>query len=153
MPTVSFRSRGRALALIATSLTVLSISAPVWSATRTHTNSMQNFGRGEQTVLLRALRELDLTPDQKAQVRTITADARSQRPDPIERVEDFQALGDPGNPGHQAAVQSAERRAELAVQERSALDGRLYAVLTPAQKSALPGVLSTMYAHSRSSAP
>ncbi len=144
--------RNPTLLLVATSFALLSPLAPgVATAASKHSHSSTAFGRGTQTPFLSALRQLDLTADQKSQLHTIVAQARaSHATSPA--ADDFAAMGDPGNPGHAAAVQAAEQRAAHAVQERSELDARVYELLTPAQKAALPGVLAKLRDHSQTTA-
>jgi Spy/CpxP family protein refolding chaperone len=97
--------------------------------------------------LLRALRQLNLTDDQRAGIRNILSQARSQSGargelDSTTR----QALANPGDPGFAAAVQQAQAAAAARVQDRSQIETQIYNLLTPQQKAQLPAVLSQISA-------
>jgi LTXXQ motif family protein len=95
--------------------------------------------------LLRGTRQLNLTEQQHAAIRTIIEDSRkaheaaaqAQRPDPA-------VLGDPGNAGYAAAVRNAVAAATARINEQSALAGKIYNVLNSDQKKQLPGVLASL---------
>lgn len=90
--------------------------------------------------LVHALRKLHLTAAQKATVRGILAGV--DVPGGQMTVAQFEALNNPGDPSHAAAVQAAEARATERIQQRSYLDGEIYAALTADQQAALPPVLA-----------
>lgn len=92
-----------------------------------------------------ALRRLNLTPDQRTQVRQILSSARSQSASLRQSVaQNFAALHNPGDPNYAAALQAAQTRASNLVAQRSQIEKQIYGVLTPAQKSQLPQVLASM---------
>jgi Spy/CpxP family protein refolding chaperone len=98
--------------------------------------------------LLIALRQLDLSPAQRQQVRTILQSARGQfTPDRDAARSDFLALSNPGDPNYQAAVQAAEQRATARIEQASKIEQQIYGVLTTAQQQALPGVLASLQAN------
>jgi Spy/CpxP family protein refolding chaperone len=92
-----------------------------------------------------ALRRLNLTPDQRTQVRQILSSARSQADSLRQSVaQNFAALHNPGDPNYAAALQAAQTRASGLVAQRSQIEKQIYGVLTPAQKSQLPQVLASI---------
>ena len=92
-----------------------------------------------------ALRRLNLTDDQRAQVRQILSSARSQAASQRQSVaQNFAALHNPGDPNYASALQAAQTRASNRVAQRSQIDKQIYSVLTPAQKSQLPQVLASI---------
>ncbi len=98
---------------------------------------------------LRATRQLNLTPEQQASIKTILSNARAQAKaahasgqSPV----DITVLGNPGDPNYATALQSAKTLAASRIQAESELQGQIYNVLTPEQKAQLPTVLATMKA-------
>jgi Spy/CpxP family protein refolding chaperone len=101
--------------------------------------------------LLRATRQLDLTTAQRDSLRSILQSARPTRQPGAQSQAGAQpqhpaltVLGNPSDPGYAAAVQRAEADATSRIQKQSALAGKIYAVLTPAQQKQLPQVLASM---------
>lgn len=94
---------------------------------------------------LRALQELNLTPDQWTAVRSILTTSRQQgaASAPANRP-DFVALQNPGDPNHALAVQAAQARASAWVQQRSLVRASIYNLLTPEQKATLPTILARL---------
>ena len=109
---------------------------------------------------LAALRQLNLTPVQREQMRTIMFNASEaarmeranaeQSGEAQRRRDDFTALSNPGDPNYEQAVQQLKSRAaervQQAIQRTSETDQKLYNVLTAEQKAQLPKVLSDMKA-------
>jgi Spy/CpxP family protein refolding chaperone len=92
-----------------------------------------------------ALRRLELTPDQRNQVRQILSNARTQNAAQRQSVaQNFAALHNPGDPNYAPALQAAQTRASSRVAQRSQIEKQIYGVLTPAQKSQLPQVLASI---------
>jgi Spy/CpxP family protein refolding chaperone len=107
--------------------------------------------------LLRATRQLDLTTAQQDSLRSILQSARPTRQPGAQAQAGAQpqraaltVLGNPGDPGYAAAVQRAEADATSRIQKQSALAGKIYAVLTPAQQKQLPQVLASMQSREQS---
>ena len=101
---------------------------------------------------LRATKQLNLTADQQASIKTILTTARAQAkaarasgPAPV----DMAVLGNPGDPNYATALQSAKTLAGTRIQNESELQGQIYNVLTAAQKAQLPTVLATMKAQAQ----
>jgi Spy/CpxP family protein refolding chaperone len=113
-----------------------------------HFHHRGHFGRfgGSRFVgsLLRATRQLNLTPGQQQSIKTIMATARTtqhhaqQTPTTV--------LGNPGDQGFPAAVQGAANDAVTRVHNESLLASQIYGVLTPQQIQLLPGVLASIQA-------
>jgi Spy/CpxP family protein refolding chaperone len=100
-------------------------------------------------VTLRATKQLNLTAEQQASIKSILSNARAQAKaahasgqSPL----DLTVLGNPGDPNYATALQSAKTLAANRIQTESELQGQIYNVLTPAQKAQLPAVLASMKA-------
>jgi Spy/CpxP family protein refolding chaperone len=106
--------------------------------------------RGPQAggALLLALRQLDLSPTQQQSIRSILMSARQQlaaerkSAGPLNLV----ALANPADPNHAAAVQQLQTLAMDRIQEDEQVDQQIYALLSPTQQAALPGVLANLKA-------
>jgi len=93
--------------------------------------------------VLRVLPELDLSADQRQQIKTILGTARAQwRSETSHYAQNSVALGNPGDPNHAAAVQAAQARAAERVQRWSEVQTQVFAVLTPDQQAKLPQLLA-----------
>jgi len=98
---------------------------------------------------LRATRQLNLTADQKASIKSILVNARAQMKAAHASGQapvDMAALANPGDPNYATALQSAKTLAANRIQTESELQGQIYNVLTPEQKAQLPAVLASMKA-------
>jgi Spy/CpxP family protein refolding chaperone len=98
---------------------------------------------------LRATKQLNLTTEQQASIKTILTTARAQAKAaraagqaPI----DVTVLGNPGDANYATALQSAKTLAANRIQKESELQGQIYNVLTAEQKAQLPTVLASMKA-------
>jgi Spy/CpxP family protein refolding chaperone len=98
---------------------------------------------------LRATRQLNLTAEQQASIKSILANAREQAKaarasgqPPV----DMAVLANPGDPNYATALQSAKTLASNRIQKESELQAQIYNVLTPEQKAQLPTVLASMKA-------
>ena len=98
-------------------------------------------------ITLRATRQLNLTADQQASIKSILANGRAQmkaaRASDQTPV-DVAVLGNPGDPNYATALQSAKTLAANRIQTESELQGQIYNVLTAEQKAQLPMVLASM---------
>jgi Spy/CpxP family protein refolding chaperone len=101
---------------------------------------------------LHATKQLNLTADQQASIKTILTTARAQAKaahaagqSPV----DMAVLANPGDPNYATALQSAKSVAATRIQNESELQSQIYNVLTPAQKAQLPTVLATMKAQAQ----
>jgi Spy/CpxP family protein refolding chaperone len=121
----------------------------------------RGFDRSDRSPLMdrgffAALRQLELTPVQREQMRTIVFNAREavrmeraneQQSGAAERRrDDLAALSNPGDPNYAQALQQLKSRAAERVQQAiaraSETEQKLYGVLTTEQKAQLPKVLS-----------
>lgn len=107
-----------------------------------------------------ALRQLNLTPVQREQMRTIVFDAReavrmeranAQQSGAAQRErDDFAVLSNPGDPNYGRAVEQLKSRAaervQKAIQRASDTEQKLYNLLTAEQKAQLPKVLADLKA-------
>lgn len=105
---------------------------------------------------LAAVRQLDLTPVQREQMRSIVLNAREavrmeraqeeQSGAAQHRRDDFAVLSNPGDPNYAHVVQQLKSRAAERVQQAigraSDTEQKLYNVLTAEQKAQLPKVLA-----------
>jgi Spy/CpxP family protein refolding chaperone len=95
--------------------------------------------------MLRATRQLNLTPEQQANIKTILGNARAQHQAVAGTAGiDLMTLANPGDPNYNAALQSAKTAAASRFQSQVELQGRIYNVLTADQKAKLPQVLADM---------
>lgn len=96
-------------------------------------------------VMLRATRQLNLTADQEASIRSILSNARAQRQaDAGTAPIDMMTLANPGDPNYATALQSAKAAAAARLQNEVQVQGQIYNVLTADQKARLPQVLADM---------
>lgn len=113
-----------------------------------HHHDMHGPGPMGEPALMGVLRQLDLTPAQKEQVHGIMKNEHAQmQSDRQAEIADLPSLGNPGDPQHAAAVQSAQKRAVDRVQHRNSIDQQIYGILTPAQQAQLPKLLTAMQQH------
>src|SRR3954468_23078861 len=96
-------------------------------------------------VMLRATRQLNLTPDQEASIKNILSTARAQHQAAAGSGSvDLMTLANPGDPNYAAALQNAKAAAATRLQQQVQVQGEIYNVLTPDQKAKLPQVLADM---------
>ncbi len=93
--------------------------------------------------LLRQVRQLDLSDQQRQRVRDLFAQERKQRQSNASRpAVDVSVIGDPGSRGYAKAVQDAKNRAVERIQRQSELATQIYGVLTSVQKRQLATLLA-----------
>jgi len=97
---------------------------------------------------LRASKQLNLTAEQQASIKSILSNARAQAKAAHAAAApmDMTVLGNPGDPNYATALQSAKTRASNRIQSESELQGQIYNVLTAQQKAQLPTVLASIKA-------
>ena len=98
---------------------------------------------------LRATKQLNLTAEQQASIKTILSTARAQAKAAHAANAssvDMTVLANPGDPNYATALQSAKTLASTRIQNQSELQGQIYNVLTAQQKAQLPTVLASMKA-------
>jgi Spy/CpxP family protein refolding chaperone len=100
-------------------------------------------------ITLRATKQLNLTAEQQASIKSIMANARAQMKAAHASGQapvDMSVLGNPGDANYATALQSAKTLAATRIQQESELQGQIYNVLTAQQKAQLPTVLASMKA-------
>ena len=99
---------------------------------------------------LRATKQLNLTAEQQASIKSILSAARTQQKAAMAAAQggpvDLAVLGNPGDANYATALQSAKTLAANRIQKESELQAQIYNVLTPEQKTQLPTVLAEMKA-------
>jgi Spy/CpxP family protein refolding chaperone len=98
---------------------------------------------------LRATKQLNLTAEQQASIKTILSTARAQAKAAHAANTssvDMSVLGNPGDANYATALQSAKSLASTRIQNESEIQGQIYNVLTAQQKAQLPAVLASMKA-------
>jgi Spy/CpxP family protein refolding chaperone len=128
-------------------------AAPATTTTNTAPAAGHEWHRHHGGMLLgmtlRATKQLNLTADQQASIKSILANARAQAKAAHAAGQapmDMTALGNPGDPNYATALQSAKTFAANRIQQESELQGQIYNVLTAQQKAQLPAVLASMKA-------
>jgi Spy/CpxP family protein refolding chaperone len=100
-------------------------------------------------ITLHAAKQLNLTAEQEASIKTILSNAHAQAKAAHatgNTALDMAVLGNPGDPNYATALQSAKTLAANRIQTESELQGQIYNVLTAEQKAQLPTVLASMKA-------
>jgi len=96
---------------------------------------------------LHAMRQLNLTSAQQAQLRGLLENAHDQaKARAQESPVNMAVLGNPSDPGYSAAVQALKTHAADRIQRDSDLQAQIINVLTPEQKQKLPAVLASLKA-------
>lgn len=97
---------------------------------------------------LRATKQLNLSADQQASIKSILANARAQAKaaHASEAPVDMSVLGNPGDPNYATALQNAKTRASAHIDQESQLQAQIYDVLNAQQKAQLPTVLASLKA-------
>lgn len=116
-----------------------------------HQNAGKSAGAEPRSMLLgmtvHAADELNLTTEQKAQIKKILRTAQEQERVNMQAAHPgMEVLGDPSNPGYSAAIQALKTNATNRIQQESDFQAQVVNVLTPEQKAKLPGVLASMQA-------
>lgn len=93
--------------------------------------------------MLRATRQLNLTPEQQTTIKGILGSARAQHQGQARQF-DMTALANPGDPNYATALQNAKAAAASRLQSQVELQSQIYNVLTADQKAKLPQVLADM---------
>ena len=96
-------------------------------------------------VMLHATKQLNLTADQQASIKTILSTARAQHKAAAGTASvDLMTLANPGDPNYAAALQNAKAAAATRLQNEVEVQSQIYNVLTADQKAKLPQVLADM---------
>ena len=125
------------------------VTIPALAAAREHPAQQGWSHRARvRDPFMAVVRKVGLTAEQRMQLRTLLTAARDQ--DVAARKEhrtELHALIDPGDPGHAAAVQSAERAVTERFEQRDAFDQKVYALLTTQQRQQLTARAAQMASH------
>jgi len=140
---------GAGAAVAAVSTTNTSASATTTSATPApggkHWHHGHRGGGMLVGVMLRATRQLNLTSDQQASIKSIMSTARAQHQAAAGTAGvDMMTLANPGDPNYATALQNAKTAAANRLQKEVELQSQIYNVLTADQKTKLPQVLADM---------
>jgi Spy/CpxP family protein refolding chaperone len=126
-------------------------AAPATTATTPAAGHERHRHHGGMLVgmTLHAAKQLNLTAEQQATIKTIMSNAHAQAK--AARASgraplDITVLGNPGDPNYATALQGAKTLAATRIQTESELQGQIYNVLTAQQKAQLPTVLAAMKA-------
>lgn len=92
--------------------------------------------------LIQDVRDLDLTAAQRSEIRQLIDAARPRSPASARPLFDLTVLGNPESPEYAAAIARAKEQAVDRISRASALWGKIYAVLTPAQRRNLATLLA-----------
>jgi Spy/CpxP family protein refolding chaperone len=112
-----------------------------------HHGHFHHFGGRFVGTLLRATKQLNLTAQQQASIKTILQSAHQGRqPGAAPQGPGMTVLGNPADPNFAAAVQNEQSKAQGRIQKETALAGQIYGVLTPTQQQQLPTVLASLQA-------
>ena len=95
---------------------------------------------------LRALKQLNLSDDQKQQIKSLVIAARQSGKS--ETALDLSVLANPSDPNYASTLQAVKDRAAARIQRWSEVQLQVFNVLTPEQKAQLPQVLSAIQARS-----
>ena len=138
---------GAGAAVAAASTTDTSVAATASSAPAPAGKHWHHDHRGGMLVdvMLRATRQLNLTAEQQASIKTIMSNARAQHQAAAGSAGvDMMTLANPGDPNYATALQNAKAAAAARLQNEVELQSQIYNVLTPEQKAKLPQVLADM---------
>ncbi len=124
-------------------------AAPSASPTpQLHRGHFRHFG-GSRFVgsLLRATQQLNLTPEQRTNIKTILTNARpAHQPGAQPQQPGLTVLGNPADPGFGGGRAGRPDGCGQPHPEGVTLAGQIYAVLTPVQQQQLPTVLASIQA-------
>ena len=96
-------------------------------------------------VMLHATKQLNLTAEQQASIKSILSTARAQHKAAAGTASvDLMTLANPGDPNYAAALQNAKAAAATRLQNEVEVQSQIYNVLTSDQKAKLPQVLADM---------
>jgi Spy/CpxP family protein refolding chaperone len=149
---LAMASIGGAAGVASAQTTAPSTTAPSSTTTTTaptggHEGHRRHHGGFLIGMTLRATKQLNLTAEQQASIKSILGTARAQAKAAHASGQapvDMAVLANPGDPNYATALQSAKTLAANRIQKESELQGQIYNVLTAQQKAQLPAVLASM---------
>ena len=125
------------------SVAAYAATAPAGSAPATAATGPQRWHGQRRGGFRHLLGKLDLTADQKAQIKSIYAQAKPQLESlraGSRSTRELLSTTPPNDPGYAGLVATAQSHAAARVQLRSELWTQVYAILTPAQQAQIPGI-------------
>ena len=145
---VAIASVGGAAGVAYAQSTTSSSTTTTTTAPATHGKWHHHQGGFLLGMTLRATKQLNLTTEQQASIKTILSTARAQAKAARAAgpAVDMTVLGNPGDANYATALQSAETLATTRIQNESEIQSQVYNVLTAQQKAQLPTVLASMKA-------
>jgi Spy/CpxP family protein refolding chaperone len=91
------------------------------------------------------MHQLNLSEDQKTQIKSILMQGKSQREAAVAAVQanrEALAAVAPTDPKYAALIEQAKTNAAAGIQERSDTWAKIYAALTPEQRAQIPGIVA-----------
>ena len=103
------------------------------------------MGGGAEGAMMQVMHDLNLSDTQKQQMHALVKTAHDQwQATEASGLSDLPALGNPADPNHLAALQSAKVRAAQRIPDWSDLEQQIYGVLNTEQRARLPQLLSDL---------
>jgi periplasmic protein CpxP/Spy len=146
---LAIASIGGAAGIVSAQSSSSSTTTTTTTPTTGHKGHFHHGGGFLLGMTLRATKQLNLTADQQASIKTILSTARAQAKAAHAAggsTVDPTVLANPGDPNYATALQSAKTLAANRLESESQIQGQIYNVLTPAQKAQLPTVLANLKA-------
>ena len=100
---------------------------------------------GHHSEFRHVLHRLNLTPEQKTQIKTILAQAKTtygSRHADVRANHEALTATSPNDPGYPALLATEKANAAARVQAMSDIKTQIYAVLTPAQQAQIPSIIA-----------
>jgi Spy/CpxP family protein refolding chaperone len=131
-------------AIVAASFATLSVAQSTAAAPGTAVSQGHGHFR-HRALYAHLLHKLNLSAQQKGEIRTLMAQNRSERSSLMSSVRTNRAALEstsPADSSYAGLVSTAQANASAAVQARANLWSQIYAVLTPDQKAQIPGIVA-----------
>jgi protein CpxP len=134
-------------AAVGATLAAANAATPAASDTTTSTATNPWAGRHHHrhSEFRHVLRQLNLTADQKTQIKSVFAQAKPQLQtlrSAVRQNHDALAAMAPTDPAYPGLLATAKANAAARVQAASDVKAQIYAILTPAQVSQIPGIVA-----------
>jgi len=133
--------------IVAATFSVLSYAGDAPDATTAPASSPTASGgdSGHRAAFMHLMHKLNLTADQKTQIKSIVMQGKSQREAAFAAAQanrEALAATAPTDPKFAALIEQAKTNAAARIQERSDTWAKIYAVLTPEQRAQVPGIVA-----------
>ena len=133
--------------IVAATFSVLSYAGNAQDATAAPAASPASPGGhfGHRAAFMHLMHKLNLSADQKTQIKSIVMQGKSQREAAFAAAKaNREALAStaPTDPKFAALIEQAKTNAAARIEARSATWSQIYAVLTPAQQAQIPGIVA-----------